>query len=503
MMRIFDTLAARLISSLLAVLLISQGLSIFFFAGQQEAAEEDNRERQFFRQGETAADIADPLQPFDRRAALRSFNRRDTMYWTDAQPIVPEAAPDAPQDEAAPLTMRVQRFADQRTLWAKYFGSGDDLDRRPPPQRSRFGSDGRVSGSFLGPPDGQGRPPKPPPRDGRFGPSGPPGGPPNLRPQENVSRNKQAELSLPLSDGQWLNGRLEWPDHPAPWAMPLLGQAVLAAIGFTLVVVLLVRANTRSLKLLAVSAEKIGRGDEADRLDEKGPAEIKRTAQAFNAMTERLKRMIYGRTRMLAAISHDLRTPITALRIRAELVEDDENRERMLATLDEMQALAEATLTLARQDATQEETQIVDLAALVESVCDDLADIGQAVTFAAAPRTPYPCRANSLKRVVRNLVVNAVKYGTNAAVSMEQSAQGVLIHVDDAGPGIPPTEIKRMFQPFVRLEESRSKETGGFGLGLSIAQSIIHSHGGEITLKNRDEGGLRATIMLPHVSAAT
>jgi signal transduction histidine kinase len=479
----FDTLAARLVGSLLAVLLISQGLSVLVFARQQLANEQFNRERQFFRQGETAADVVDSLQPFERLAALRSFNRRDTQFFIGQTPFVTEPAQDEATTQSLPPNMSIQRLADPRSLWERYLKDATD-DPPPPPQR-RPRAD---QPEFRGPPER--RPPERGPLDA---------GPPNGGPGNNNPSAIALKLSLPLSDGTWLNGRMQWPDRPPPWVVPLLAQAVISAIGLTLVAVVLVRANTKSLKKLAVAAEKVGRGEEAEPLDEKGPAEIKRTAQAFNAMTERLKRMIYGRTRMLAAISHDLRTPITALRIRAELVDDTENRERMLATLEEMQSLAEATLTLARQDAVQEETQTVDLAALVESVCDDLADIGQAVTFAGAPRTPYPCRAGNLKRVMRNLVENAVKYGTRADVAMEQTPGGILIHIDDAGPGIPPTEFKRMFQPFVRLEESRSKDTGGFGLGLSIAQSIVHSHGGEITLTNRSGGGLRATIMLPAV----
>jgi signal transduction histidine kinase len=165
-----------------------------------------------------------------------------------------------------------------------------------------------------------------------------------------------------------------------------------------------------------------------------------------------------------------------------------------------MQSLAEGSLTLAREDVTGESTTPTDLAALVQSVCDDLSDMDLPVTVATPERFTYPCRVNGLRRAVRNLVENAIKYGKKADVSLLTAGTQVVIQVDDQGPGIPDAHMERMFQPFVRLEESRSKETGGFGLGLTIARSIAHAHGGDVTLSNRSEGGLRARIVLPRVS---
>jgi signal transduction histidine kinase len=167
-----------------------------------------------------------------------------------------------------------------------------------------------------------------------------------------------------------------------------------------------------------------------------------------------------------------------------------------------MQRMTEATLAFAREEAAAEDTRTVDLAALVDSVCADLADLGHEVTFAGPERAPYACRPLSLKRAVRNLIENAVAYGERARVRLEQAAESFRIVVEDDGPGIPEAEFERVFAPFVRLEESRSPETGGIGLGMAIARSIVRGHGGDITLANRQDGGLRAVIHLPRADPA-
>jgi signal transduction histidine kinase len=199
---------------------------------------------------------------------------------------------------------------------------------------------------------------------------------------------------------------------------------------------------------------------------------------------------------MLAAISHDLRTPLTSLRLRAEFVTDEETREKLLGTIEEMQAMTEATLVFAREEATGEPTRTVDLAALLESLCADLADLGWSVSFAEAEPMAYRCRADALRRALRNLIENAVRYGGQARVALGASADGIEITIDDDGPGIPPQDLERVFQPFVRLELSRNRSTGGVGLGLAIARGIIRAHGGDILLANRPHG-LRALLRLP------
>jgi len=304
-------------------------------------------------------------------------------------------------------------------------------------------------------------------------------------------------LSIPLQKGQWLNVATGFPAPPTGWAWPSIVSMVLTAIAILLVVGLTVRRITRPLKALSNAAEKLGRGEAMPRLAETGPAELQRTTAAFNAMQERLTRFVRDRTTMLAAISHDLRTPLTSLRLHAELVEDGETRDKLLAILEEMQRMTEATLAFARGEAAREDTRPVDLSALVESLCEDLAELGMEVTFTEAGRAALSCRPVSLKRALRNIIENAVAYGHRARVSLEESADGLAVVIDDDGPGIPEADRERVFGPFVRLEESRSRQTGGIGIGMAIARSILRAHGGDISLANRPEGGLRATVYLP------
>jgi signal transduction histidine kinase len=304
-------------------------------------------------------------------------------------------------------------------------------------------------------------------------------------------------ISAQLSDGSWLNVATGFrPPNPG-WAWPTIVSMALTALAIMLVVFLTVRRITRPLKALSTAAERLGRGEQVAPLDETGPEELRSTTAAFNAMQERLTRFVRDRTTMLAAISHDLRTPLTSLRLHAELVEEEETRTKLLAILEEMQRMTEATLAFAREESAREETRLVDLAALVGSLCDDLAEIGMEVTFAGAEKVQLSCRPVALRRALRNIIENAVAYGHRARVSLEATPRDFVIRVEDDGPGIPEEDHERVFGPFVRLEESRSRETGGIGIGMAIARSILRAHGGDITLTNRPEGGLRATLRLP------
>jgi signal transduction histidine kinase len=207
--------------------------------------------------------------------------------------------------------------------------------------------------------------------------------------------------------------------------------------------------------------------------------------------------LIENRTRMLAAISHDLRTPLTLLRLRVETVENPEERNKMLATIAEMDSMVGATLQFARDDAATEARRQTDISALLQSVVDEMVDAGLPVAIELAEPIVYECRPDALKRAIRNLLDNAVKYGKTARVVIRTTAKAIEITIDDEGPGIPEQELSRVFDPFYRIEQSRSPETGGVGLGLAIAQSIVQGHGGELALSNRPVAGLRARITLP------
>ncbi len=311
-----------------------------------------------------------------------------------------------------------------------------------------------------------------------------------------TTRRPGSKASIRLTDGSWLNAEVQPPPIP-PLGLAFLASFLISAAAVAAVGALGVRLASAPLRRLAGAADRLGRGERFDPLPETGPEETRQANIAFNRMRERIDRFVRDRTAMLAAIAHDLKTPITSLRLRAEFVEDEEEKEKILETLAEMQAMAEAVLAFARGDAESEETRLTDVTALAESLVEDAAESGRDVTFDDSPPVTLKCRRLSLKRAIGNLLDNASFYGGKARVRVEKTADEVRIIVDDDGPGIPEAELERVFDPFVRLEGSRSRETGGAGLGLAIARSIARAHGGDVKLQNRAEGGLRAMLSLP------
>ena len=303
--------------------------------------------------------------------------------------------------------------------------------------------------------------------------------------------------SAKLQDGQWLNVAVGPPPTLPVWSWTFLLSLLLSALGVAGVAVLMGRRIQRPMRTLAAAADRLGRGEDMDELPETGPPEIRSTVRAFNLMRDRLGRYMRDRAAMLAAISHDLRTPITSLRLQAELVEDGETRARFLGTLEEMQRIAEDTLAFIREDMRREETRTVDLHALIDSVAVDLADIGHDLTLLDAGRVLVACRPVALRRAFRNLLENASIHGVRAGIRIAHGDEGPNVVIEDEGPGIPEADRERVFEPFVRLDESRSPDKGGTGLGLAIARTIIRGHGGNIWLENRAEGGLRVMIAFP------
>lgn len=308
---------------------------------------------------------------------------------------------------------------------------------------------------------------------------------------------RDLQVAVPLSDGQWLSFATALPESgPAVSRQFLFSMGIMAFI-ILAVSVWAVRRVTAPLASLSAAAERLGNDLNAPPIPESGTIETRRSSRTFNAMQARLRSLIENRTRMLAAISHDLRTPLQLLRLRVETVENVSERERMLATIAEMDSMLGATLQLARDEAKTELRRPTDIAALVQSVVDDMADAGLDVAMEPAQPVVLEGRPDALRRALRNLIDNAVKHGNAAKVAIDVQSDAVEISIDDQGPGIPEEELERVFQPFYRVEASRNPETGGIGLGLAIALSIIQAHGGELKLVNRTAGGLRASVTLP------
>ena len=303
--------------------------------------------------------------------------------------------------------------------------------------------------------------------------------------------------SVALRDGRWLNVAVGPPPGAPAWGAAFVLTFLFSAFGIAAVAVLTGRRLAKPMRGLANAAGRLGRGEAVADLPEAGPVETRETVRAFNRMRARLDRYVRDRTAMLAAVSHDLRTPITSLRLHAEFVEDGETRAKIVAALDEMQRMTDDALAFIREDMQREETRNVDLHALLDSVAADLGELGHDIDVADCDRVLAACRPAALRRALRNLLENAAAYGGRATAHVERDDEETRVVVDDEGPGIPEADLERVFEPFVRLEASRSRATGGSGLGLAIARGIVRGHGGDIRLANRAHGGLRATVALP------
>jgi len=300
-----------------------------------------------------------------------------------------------------------------------------------------------------------------------------------------------------LRDGSWVRFDYQRPPSLSQWPYPLLLESLVLSIAIVLVSLFAMRWVTRPLSTLAHAADELGRDIHRPPLPERGPREVRAAAAAFNTMQARLRDYIYERTRILTAVSHDLRTPITRMRLRAELLTDEELKIKLTRDLKEMEDMTNATLSFLRGVEEREPLRSVDLMALLESLETDSVDTGYDVTLQGRVSRPVMLRPRALRRLLDNLVTNAIRYGKKAMVTVEDIGAAVVVRVRDAGPGIPPEELGKVFEPFYRLEAARSQEGGGTGLGLSIARNIAELHGGTLILQNHPAGGLEAILTLP------
>ena len=475
--RLPRTLTWQVISLLLLALVTAQLATFAILSDERRSAVDAFAREQVLERAAALVRLVETTEsPGERRRALRAFSTSELRFWLADEPAVDAADSARPGPLARRLASLLGDGQPREVLIA--FG---DIERRDGDRRSRWHDHWRRAAAKG---QAHGEPPPRLPDEG-------------LLLAINLGFDGRTPADEAGTNDAWLNAAMVLPPvRPNLGPAPLVALLV-AAVAISLVAAFSLRRLIRPLNALAVAADAVGRGEPARLEAERGPLEIRRTATAFNEMQARIARSMGDRTRLLAAISHDLRTPITSLRLRAELVEDDELREKMLATLDEMQALTEAGLLLARDTAAEEPSRSIDLVALVESVAADLVDQGHDVRLEPGPAATLRCRKLALTRAIRNLVENAVRYGGNAVIQIAAAPGSIDILIEDNGTGLPEAALEQVFEPFFRLETSRSRETGGSGLGLAIARSIVREHGGEVTLANRPEGGLRATIQLP------
>ena len=294
----------------------------------------------------------------------------------------------------------------------------------------------------------------------------------------------------------WLVLRAPWRRGDLGFVWGLIAQTLILYGVILLPVLWIGRRLSRPLRDLAAAARDFAPGRH-DAIEERGPQDVRDVIAAFNALRLRVTGMLEEKDRMLGAIGHDLRTPLAALRVRIESVDDEDDRARMADTIDEMNRTLDDILSLARVGKPSEPVTDVDLAALVDAVVEDFRDLDQPVSFDEPTRLRMKLRPTLMRRAVRNLIENALKYGGTAEVRLREEPSTVAIEVSDRGPGIPDARLGDVFDSFTRLEGSRNKETGGIGLGLALTRAIVRDAGGEVVLANREGGGLRATITLP------
>jgi signal transduction histidine kinase len=306
-------------------------------------------------------------------------------------------------------------------------------------------------------------------------------------------------IGIVLPDGATIAAKLPSnPRRPPFWGGPWMTTVLFAVISVTLLGLWAARALTAPLSAFAKAAESFSLDGAAAPLPERGPAEIRSLAKALNRMRERITGLIDDRTKILAAISHDLRTPITRLRLRSEFIEDDSHRSRTLADLDQMRSMLDSVLSFLRNGSRLEPMTLADIASTLQLVADQFADMGHKVCYDGPDHAMATVRPDDLYRSITNLVENAVRFGGQATIRLQRATDRLTIDVEDDGPGISDARKTDMLEPFVRGDDARNMDdAAGFGLGLSIARAVILAHGGELALHDRQPHGLIVRIRLP------
>ncbi len=427
------------------------------------------------RSAERVADIAkllDSLPPTERRRVVEVFNAPPLLISLDRPALADRTEPEQ-SDLSLSMFRTVLRYALGEATQIK-------LTRRESPPKG-FQSQGSSVPSGM------------PMMSHRMG---------GYSMQEFSPPGAYFTVQIALRDGTWAT--FDTVLSPQTAAIPMRVALTLLILLGTVVVLSLVAVRwvTGPLSSLATAADQLGADINRPPLAETGPIEVQRAARAFNTMQERLSLFIAERTRILAAMSHDLKTPITRLRLRTEMLDDEALRAKFVKDLGEMESMVTQTLDFMRDASTGEAVQRVDVMALLQSLQTDYQDTGSEVAIERKITQPWHGRPHALRRCLTNLVDNAIRYGGHATIILQDGVEHVIIRVLDAGPGIPEDQLEKAFEPFFRGEASRSRETGGTGLGLGIARNIARAHGGDLSLRNRVEGGLEATLTLPRSRSA-
>lgn len=311
-------------------------------------------------------------------------------------------------------------------------------------------------------------------------------------------------VGIRLADKSWILGialQRFWGFYPF---QRLTLQIIMLTLWVIAVSMIASRQLSRPIEHLADSVRQMGRQLPSATIEEVGPREIRLVARTINGMQAQIQRFIAYRTTMLAAISHDLRTPLTRIRLRGEYIEDRKQQANLFRDVDEMQAMIDGALSFFRDDAASEAATTFDLPGLLQTIAYDYSDQGHAVEYRGASKICYVGRLYALKRVFTNLVENSIKYGTPPTIDLEKQGDGALIvYIRDRGPGIPKEALPHVFEPYFRVDKSRNRQTGGVGLGLTSALAIVRSHGGDVIMENREGGGLEVRVLLPNATQSS
>lgn len=457
------SLFSRLVLVLLGGLLIAQLLSLAIHMHERG---ELLAQASGMQSAQRIADIVrllEPMTPEERRKIVRVLSASPLTISLERGPLAIPGEDTEKGARAALFGAMLRRFLADG--WPVAVNVTDDAPLQPGAKRGFKGSEG--GGEWM----------------------------PMMRHAQPSGMSFVAQVRL--QDGTLVTFDSRQPQATAGWPYRLLLSIAVLLAAVIAVSLIAVRWATRPLNALADAAEELGKNINRPRLAEKGPLEVARAARAFNTMQSRLAGYIRDRMRVLAAMSHDLKTPITRLRLRSELLDDAQLRARFTGDLQEMETMVASTLDFLRGMENGEPVKPVDIMAMLESLQADMAETGGTVIIRGKSLAPYPTRAQALKRCLTNILDNAIKYGNSSLVIVDDSADRLEIRMQDTGPGLAPAELEKVFEPFYRVEGSRSRETGGTGLGLTIARSVAEAHGGSLVLGNRAEGGLEAVLVLP------